>query len=123
ELWDHEAWLTLATRAVQFARDTGALSLLPLALTYLATATMLTGDLAAAAALIEEASSITTATGSPRLSYAELHQPAWRALEADHARLAEELLADAEARGEGQAITIIEYSTAILHNGLGNHDT
>jgi DNA-binding CsgD family transcriptional regulator/tetratricopeptide (TPR) repeat protein len=123
ELWDHEAWLTLATRAVQFARDTGALSLLPLALTYLATATMLTGDLAAAAALIEEASSITTATGSPRLSYAELHQAAWRGLEADHARLAEELLADAEARGEGQAITIIEYSTAILHNGLGNHDT
>jgi DNA-binding CsgD family transcriptional regulator len=46
---------------------------------------------------------------------------AWRGLEPEYTRLAEEMLADAEARGEGLAIAIIEYSTAILHNGLGNH--
>jgi hypothetical protein len=49
ELWDHEAWLTLATR------QTGALTLLPLALNHMAGATLLTGDLDAGAALIEEA--------------------------------------------------------------------
>jgi hypothetical protein len=33
------------------------------------------------------------------------------------------MLEDAEARGEGYAITAIEYSTAILHNGLGTYGT
>jgi DNA-binding CsgD family transcriptional regulator len=123
QLWEHEAGLALATRAVQFARDTGALTQLPFILTLLAGATLLTGDFAATAALIEEARSIATATGSPPISYAEVYVAAWRGLEPDHARLAEEMLEDAEARGEGQAITIVEYSTAILHNGLGKHRT
>jgi DNA-binding CsgD family transcriptional regulator len=122
-LWDHEAWLTLATRWVEVARDTGALTLLPLALTHLAGATTLTGDLAASSALIEEARSITTATGSPPISYAEVYLAAWRGLEKDHAAIVERMLEDAEARGEGWAITIIDYSTAILHNGLGKHDS
>jgi DNA-binding CsgD family transcriptional regulator len=122
-LWDHDAGLTLATRAVQFARDTGTLSLLPLALTHLAGATVLTGDLAAAAALVEEARSITTATGSQPIPSAEVYLAAWRGLEQDHAARVEEILEDAEARGEGWATGVIEYSTAILHNGLGRHGT
>jgi DNA-binding CsgD family transcriptional regulator/tetratricopeptide (TPR) repeat protein len=123
ELCDHEASLTLATRAVQLARDTGALALLPVALTRLAAVTVETGDFAAGAALLEEARSITTATGSPPMSTGEILLAGWRGVEADHAALAEEVLADAEARGEGRAITIVELSTAVLHNGLGNHDT
>jgi DNA-binding CsgD family transcriptional regulator len=123
QLWDGEAGLPLATRAVQVARDTGALTLLPLVLTLLAGATLLTGDFAAAAAMIEEKTSISTATGSPPIVLAEIYLAAWRGREPDHARLAEEMLEDAEARGEGVAITIVEYSTAILHNGLGKHGT
>jgi DNA-binding CsgD family transcriptional regulator len=121
ELWDEEPWLTLATRAVEFARGTGALTVLPLALTQLAGATALTGDLAATAAMIEEAASITTATGSPPLRHAEVFLAAWRGRELEHSALVEEMVEDAEARGEGLAISIIEYSTAILHNGLGKH--
>ncbi|MDB5064308.1 MAG: LuxR family transcriptional regulator, partial [Chloroflexi bacterium] len=121
QLWDEKPWLTLATRAVEFARGTGALTALPLALTQLAGATALTGDLAATAAMIEEATSITTATGSPPLRHAEVFLAAWRGHELEHSALVEEMVEDAEARGEGLAITIIEYSTAILHNGLGNH--
>jgi DNA-binding CsgD family transcriptional regulator len=121
QLWEHDAGLTLATRAVQVARDTGALTVLPLVLTLLAGATMLTGDFAATATMIEEKTSITSATGSPPISLAEVYLAAWRGLEPEHARLADEMLEDAEARGEGVAITIVEYSTAILHNGLGNH--
>jgi DNA-binding CsgD family transcriptional regulator len=123
QLWDHEAELTLATRAVQVARDTGALTVLPLVLTLLAGATLLTGDFAAAAALIEEKTSITTATGTTPVSYAEVYLAAWRGRGPDHARLAAEMLEDAQARGEGVAITVVEYSTAILHNGLGKHGT
>jgi DNA-binding CsgD family transcriptional regulator len=121
ELWDEDPWLTLATRAVEVARGTGALTVLPLALTQLAGATALTGDLAATAAMIEEATSITTATGSPPLRHAEVFLAAWRGHEVEHSALVEEMVDDAEARGEGLAISIIEYSTAILHNGLGKH--
>jgi DNA-binding CsgD family transcriptional regulator len=123
ELWDPDALLTLATREIQLAREAGPLTVLPLALNYLAGWTLLTGDLAAAAALIEEASSITTAIGSPPMSTAEIYLTAWRGREREHARLAEEMQEDAEARGEGWAITVIQYSTAILHNGLGKHRT
>jgi DNA-binding CsgD family transcriptional regulator len=123
ELWDHDAMLALATREVQLARDAGALTLLPLALTHLAAATVLTGDLSATAALIEEARSITTATGSPPIPVSEVYLAAWRGVEPEYTRLADELLADAEARGEGWAIFMIECSTAILQNGLGKHRT
>jgi DNA-binding CsgD family transcriptional regulator len=123
QLLDHETSLTLATRAVQFARDTGALTLLPLGLTLLAGATVMTGDFAAAAAMFEEKRAITTATGSAPIYLAEVYLAGWRGLEPDQVRHAEEMLEYAEARGEGWAITVVEYSTAILHNGLGNHDT
>ena len=122
-LWDHDAWLTLSTRWVQSARDTGALSVLPLALSHLSGATALSGDLAGSAALIEEAGSITTATGSPPVSLATIYLAAWRGHEREHAGLAEEILADAEARGEGVGVAITEYSMAVVHNGLGNHST
>ncbi|HEY2704990.1 MAG TPA: AAA family ATPase [Candidatus Dormibacteraeota bacterium] len=123
DLFDLDTALALATRGVQFARDTGALTLLPLALTNLAGATVMSGDLAGAAALIEEGRSITTATGSAPISSHEVYLAGWRGLESDYVRLADEMLEDADARGEGVAIAIIEYSTAILHNGLGNHAT
>jgi DNA-binding CsgD family transcriptional regulator len=123
QLWEYEAGLTIATRAVQSARDTGALIHLPLLLTLLAGATMLTGDFATTAAMVEEKTSITAATGTPPISFAEVYLAAWRGHEGEHTRLAEEMLEDAEARGEGVAITIVEYSAAILHNGLGNHGT
>jgi DNA-binding CsgD family transcriptional regulator len=123
QVFDHEAWLALATRWVQSARDTGALTRLPAALTYLGGATALTGDFAAATALLEEGSSITAATGSPPMRYAEVFLAAWRGDQREHARIAAEMLEDVESRGEGFAITTTEYSTAILYNGLGEHDT
>jgi DNA-binding CsgD family transcriptional regulator/tetratricopeptide (TPR) repeat protein len=123
ELADQETGLALATRAVQLHRDTGALTLLPVALTRLAGVTMEIGDFAAAAALIEEARSITTATGNPPMSHAETLLAAFRGLEPEHTELVEGVLEDVEARGEGRAIWFVELSTAVLHNGLGNHGT
>jgi DNA-binding CsgD family transcriptional regulator len=123
DLYDDDAVLTLATREVQLARASGALTVLPLALTYLAGWTVASGDFAGARSLIEEASSITAATGSPPITSAELYLAAWRGHEAEHARLAAEIRRDAEARGEGWAIATIEYATAILHNSLGMHRT
>src|SRR6185312_10533225 len=47
ELWDDDAFHSLATRAVQLARDTGALAMLPVALVYLSGVRVFGGDFAA----------------------------------------------------------------------------
>ena len=49
ELWDDDAWHTLAERGVQVARELGALVRLQFALHSLARTHLLSGDLAAAA--------------------------------------------------------------------------
>jgi DNA-binding CsgD family transcriptional regulator len=121
DLWEDEAWHELATRQLQLARDAGALTLLPLAATYRAGVHVHAGEFAAAAALIEEADAITEATGNAPLGYTSLVLAAWRGREAEALELIEASREDAAARGEGRAITLAEYATAVLYNGLGRY--
>ena len=69
DLWDDQSWEALATRHVQLARDAGALTELPLALTSRAAVHIFGGELAVAASLTEEISQIITATGSQLAPY------------------------------------------------------
>ncbi len=121
DLWEDETWHELATRQLQLARDAGALSVLPLAATYRAGVHVHAGEFAAAAALIEEADAITEATGNAPLGYTSLVLAAWRGREAEALELIEASREDAAGRGEGRAITLAEYATAVLYNGLGRY--
>ena len=121
DLWDDETWNELAARQVQLARDAGALNILPIALTYRAGVCVHAGEFAAAAALIEEAAAITQATGAAPFMYTSLVLAAWRGQEARALELIAAGLKDAAARGEGRVITLAEYATAVLHNGLGHY--
>jgi len=121
DLWEDRTWHELATRQLQLARDAGALSVLPLAATYRAGVHVHAGEFAAAAALIEEADAITEATGSAPLGYTSLVLAAWRGKEAQALELIEASREDATERGEGRAITLAEYATAVLYNGLGRY--
>jgi DNA-binding CsgD family transcriptional regulator len=121
DLWEDEAWHELAMRQLQLARDAGALSVLPLAATYRAGVHVHAGEFAAAAALIEEADAITEATGNAPLGYTSLVLAAWRGHEAHALELIEASRKDAAGRGEGRAITLAEYATAVLYNGLGRY--
>ena len=79
DLWDDETWEELATRHVRIARETGALAVLPLALTYRSGTHLHAGEFAAAAALIEEADALTRSIGSaPPLMYTTIVLAAWR---------------------------------------------
>ena len=80
------------------------------------------GEFAAASALIEEADAITAATGNAPLRYASLFLAAWRGEEAQALKLIEARVRDATARGEGRAIGLAEYVTAVLYNGLGRYE-
>jgi DNA-binding CsgD family transcriptional regulator len=122
EVWDDGTWHELASRAVRLARDAGALTVLPVALTYCAGVHLQSGEFAAASAMIDEADAITAATGNAPLRYASLMLVAWRG-EASRARkVIDAGVRTAMARGEGRAIGLAGYATALLYNGLGQYE-
>jgi DNA-binding CsgD family transcriptional regulator len=122
DLWDDESWDELATQAVRLARDAGALATLPIALSYRAGVHVHAGEFAAASALIQEADSITEATGNAPLRYTSLALAAWRGEEGPALRLIEAGVKEANARGEGRALGLAGYATAVLYNGLGRYE-
>jgi DNA-binding CsgD family transcriptional regulator len=122
ELWEDEAWDQLATRQVRVARETGALSVLPLALTYRSGAYLHEGEFGAASALIEEADALTASTGGAPLMYSKIVLAAWRGERAHASALIEAGRADAAGRGEGRGLTWTDYATALLCNGLGDYE-
>ena len=71
-VWDHEGWLASCARQVQVAPRRRRACALPIYLTYLAMATVWTGDFAGAASLIAEIDSVAAATGSHFPPYALL---------------------------------------------------
>jgi DNA-binding CsgD family transcriptional regulator len=121
DLWEDETWHELATRQLALARDAGALTVLPLAATYRAGVHVHAGEFASASALIEEADAITEATGNAPLGYTSLVLAAWRGQEAPALKLIAASREDAVGRGEGRAITLAEYATAVLENGLARY--
>ena len=63
-LWDDESWDVLSARFVQLARDAGALSVLPLALTTRTGMHLFAGRLAMASSLVDEVAAVNEATGA-----------------------------------------------------------
>jgi DNA-binding CsgD family transcriptional regulator len=122
ELWDDASWHELAARAVVVAREAGALAVLPVALTYRAGVHVHAGEFGAATRLIEEADAITAATGIESLRYASLMLAAWRGDETRALSLIEAGVRGATASGEGRALGLGGYATAVLYNGLGGYE-
>jgi DNA-binding NarL/FixJ family response regulator len=121
-LWDEEVWCELVTRGLRAVRETGALRMLPMALTYRASLHIHEGEFRAASSLIEEADTIIEATESAPLKLASLMLAAWRGNESQALELFEAGRREATARGEGVALTILDWAAALLYNGLGRYD-
>ncbi|GFJ95168.1 putative transcriptional regulator, LuxR family protein [Phytohabitans rumicis] len=121
DLWDDEAWHELTTHAVRAARQAGALNFLPLALTYRASVHVHAGEFDLASALIEESDAITEVTGNSPLGYASLVLVAWRGEDAQAAALIQAQGQWATTWGEGRAVGLGHYLTAVLYNGLGQY--
>jgi hypothetical protein len=109
----------LSARQVRLARDAGALTALPGALTLHAGIHVFTGEFAAVETLQDEARDVSAAIGNPEVPYARLVLAAWRGQQSVTSELAEAGARDAAARGEGRAVGAGEYATAVLYNGLG----
>jgi DNA-binding CsgD family transcriptional regulator len=121
DLWDDELWHALATSGVRVAREAGALSLLPVMANFLAAHHVHCGAFATAAALIDEVEAITHATGIPQLNYAAMMLAASRGQQARVQAINDHSLPDAIKRGEGSALALFLWMTALLHNGYGHY--
>jgi DNA-binding CsgD family transcriptional regulator/tetratricopeptide (TPR) repeat protein len=121
-LWDDEAWYALSTRLVRVARDTGALGELPLALNSQITALLLSGEPAAAAALVEEVRAVREATGSNLAPYGALLHAALQGHETPARELIDTTLQEVVRRGEGIGAMIAHWTAAVLLNGLGRFE-
>jgi hypothetical protein len=121
-VWDDDHWELLSARYVQLARETGALSELPLALTARTYMLLFAGDLTAAASLTDELQAVKEATGSGLAPYGALGLAALRGDETRASALIDATIKDVTLRGEGVGITFAEWANAALNNGLGHYD-
>jgi len=121
-IWDYENTDALTQRQVRLGRESGALTVLPVSLSIRASVELLAGNLAEASSLIAEANAITDATDGRNVPYAPLALAAFRGREVDASRLIRSASEDFLARGEGMGLTLAQWATALLHNGLARYD-
>ncbi len=119
DLWDAHALRALADRQVRLARADGVVTVLPIALSLLMLAQTVDGDLDAAEASCDEIDAIKDVTGNPLPPYGRLFLAAYRGRASEAARWAEHIRAGAYTRGEGYGLSAVNFSEAILYNGLG----
>jgi DNA-binding CsgD family transcriptional regulator len=121
DLWDDEAWDVLATRHVELARASGAMTELPLALSSRAVMHVFAGELNTAETLVREMDTVTDAIGTSLAPYGAIVLAGFRADERALSELTEATTNDAQARGEGIALTVAQWQEAVLNNALGRY--
>ncbi|MFE0731790.1 AAA family ATPase [Streptomyces antibioticus] len=119
DLWDARALRALADRQVDIARAAGIVTVLPIALSLLMLAQTVDGDLDAAEASCDEIDALKEVTGHPLPQYGRMFLAAYRGRTSEMERWAEQIRADAQARGEGYGVSATNFAEAICYNGLG----
>ena len=122
DLWDDERWDTFSGRHVKIAREAGALSELPLALTSRVYVHLFAGELAEASSLVREAQTVREATGSNLVTHGAIGLAAWQGREEEFYRLFDDTMSEAVAIGEGIGTTVTNSARALLFNGLCRYE-
>jgi DNA-binding CsgD family transcriptional regulator len=122
DLFDQDTYSSLNARQVELLRAAGELTVLPAALTTYAGVCVTSGRFARAAELLEQSDAISAATGAPPHRSIHTYLAACRGQDELGRQLARTTIEDATTRGEGSEITVVLFSLAILHNGLGRYD-
>ena len=122
DLWDDQAWEVLCTRHVSLARQAGALTVLPIALSARIGLHLFAGELAQAASLVSEVAAVTAATGSRLPPYGALALAALQGRVGEASELIRVTSDELAGRGEGMGLTLVQHATAVLYNGLGRYE-
>ena len=121
-VWDDERWAMFSAWYVQLARETGALSELPRALTTRAQMLLFAGELTAAATMAEELQAVKEATKINLAPYAAMGLAALRGDQDGATALIDSAITDAIRRGEGLGLAYADWAKAVLNNALGHYD-
>ncbi len=121
-LWDFDSWVVLSARHVEFARTSGALSPLSIALDGRGMVATQCGDFEAAHALGAEKDAVNEVTGIRRTSSLDLVLAGYEGRPAEALPLLSVTATDSLARGEGFAVQLANWATAVLYNGLGRYE-
>ncbi len=122
ELWDDETWRLFSERLVELAHEAGALAALPIALDALSSWALFAGDFPRATSLVEEGQAITEVTGSHPTAYGPVLLAACQGREERATAVIESSSQEVVRRGEGMGLIVIQWASAILHNGLGRYE-
>jgi DNA-binding CsgD family transcriptional regulator len=124
-LFDDVALHRLATRWVRLAREHAALTILPIALSYLSGAELAAGRLKECESLGEQSREISAATGNPGMLGAaargNAYLLAWRGKEAEARSRAAAQLVNALERGQTGLVHFARYALMVLELGLGRY--
>ena len=121
-IWDYENWDVLTAREEKLARDVGALTVLPITLSTRAGLYLFAGEVAEAEFLVDQVTIVTDASDNQRLPNAALVVAAFRGEEHEARQLIEATTKDSSARGEGLALAMTLWATAVLSNALGQYE-
>jgi DNA-binding CsgD family transcriptional regulator len=121
-MWDHDSWDVLSARLVKVSVELGALATRPIAYNTRAGMHMFAGDFTDAACLVAEAESVREAMKSSIAPYGALAVAAFRGREAEAAVLIGAGTKDAERRGRGDGLSLVQWASALLGNGLGRYE-
>ena len=120
-LWDDEGWERLSELHLQLVRETGALGDLGVALAHRGQLHVAAGELAPAASFQEALKEAAELTGSPLGPYHTVGLVAMRGREAEARHLIDLARAEVVARGEGAALSFMDWADSLLYNGLGRY--
>ncbi len=120
-VWDYETCLGVATRGVQLAHETGALTVLAVSANVMAQAVVLGGDFGRAASLIAEADGVTEATGTQVAPYGALVLAGFRGRATEASALIDATIEECTAGGQGTAVQYARWARSVLLNGLGRY--
>jgi DNA-binding CsgD family transcriptional regulator len=122
DLFDHEAFQTLAERQLAALRGAGAISSLPRALDLAAVADIFRGRFTEAAASFSEAEAIATAIGGPDEPRGDSLLAAFRGQDRRCRELIDAITDDVRAPlGQGFFVGAAWFALGVLHNGLGQY--
>jgi DNA-binding CsgD family transcriptional regulator len=121
-LGDDGALDELTARHLELARQSGACSLLPVALTDRVAVELYSGRIGIATSLAAEVDAVVEATGSHLALRAAILLANWRGRDAEALALIEARQQDVLRRGEGLWVVSNEWGSAVRYNGLGRYE-
>jgi DNA-binding CsgD family transcriptional regulator len=120
-LWDYEMWRSIHACQVSIARDAGALEALPIQIHGQVICDVCGGELATARSMLAEAHAVSEATGAEVAPYGALLLAALQGSENEYLELSRPVAEAMAAIGQGVAVQWINWTSAVLSNGLARY--